>query len=433
MRHLRLLTASTAILALGACSAPSSSSSVRATSTDRDAAPTTPLVLERVTTKVPFPRGLTIHDGKLYALCRGRVRDYGGVTAAVNDQAGTIYEVDPSVAEFAKETEISAAVRDNGTIFTEPDPHVFKLWDRAASPPNADRLTDRPYCGLRFHPGTHSFYLCAFSGVDMGGSKTGKQFSKNLSDAILRYDLRTKKWYEVERHDTFAGGNYPHHDPKHHHAPHGWLNGPDNCLAVGDWLYAVAKDNNVLARYDLRALKADPEAGAPPSEIVLGNQVACRGHGTVNLAGHSMLAYHDGFLYLGTRTSSHVVRIAMTPDGEIKAPIIAELLAMLPAYDAETKKSANLTDMAVGPDGMVYMISASPARVYRFRPDPTKVWDARDGSAKPYADLAAMTDNPKMKSENLLVADNGDIFVTSGDGYAIHQGSGGVIWRLRRS
>lgn len=58
--------------------------------------------------------------------------------------------------------------------------------------------------------------------------------------------------------------------------------------------------------------------------------------------------------------------------------------------------------------------------------------DVRDGSAKPYADLAAMTANPKMKSENLLVADNGDIFVTSGDGYAFHQGSGGVIWRLRR-
>lgn len=111
--------------------------------------------------------------------------------------------------------------------------------------------------------------------------------------------------------------------------------------------------------------------------------MACKGHGTVDLAGHSILAYHDGYLYLGTRTSSHIVRLPMTADGELQTPIVAELLAMLPAYDAKTKKSANLTDMSIGKDGMVYMISATPARCYASRPDPSKVWTCATARPSP--------------------------------------------------
>ena len=33
-----------------------------------------PFVVERITTKVPFPRGLRLVDGELYVLSRGRVR-----------------------------------------------------------------------------------------------------------------------------------------------------------------------------------------------------------------------------------------------------------------------------------------------------------------------------------------------------------------------
>ena len=409
--------------------APDSAASARAAATTPTPSPA--LTLERVTTKVPFPRGLVMHEGALYVLCRGRVRDYGGVTAAINDQAGTLYRIDPAIAEAAATTEIGDAVRGNGTLVAEPTAGPFHLWDRTANPPSSDRMTDRPYCGLRFHAPTQSFYLCAFAGVDLDGKNGGRQFSKNLTDAILRYDLRTQKWYEVERHDTFAGGNYPHHDPKYGKAPHGWLNGPDNCLAVGNWLYAVAKDNSRLVRYDLSALVKDPEAGAPASEFVLGEQVATRKHGCVSLQGHSMLAYRDGYLYLGTRTSGHIVRLPMHADGTFTQPIQAELVAQFDAYDPTTKKSANMTDMDIGPDGACYVVSATPARIYRFLPNATQVCDGRNGKLPPFADLAAMTNNPKMKSENVLVAPDGSVYVTSGDSYAFHAGSGGVVWRLR--
>src|SRR5687768_13471986 len=59
------------------------------------------ITIERVTTKVPFPRGLQLVDGELYVLARGRVRGSGGVSAEVEDQAGTIYAVDPNVVEPA--------------------------------------------------------------------------------------------------------------------------------------------------------------------------------------------------------------------------------------------------------------------------------------------------------------------------------------------
>lgn len=51
----------------------------------------TEFTVERVSTKPPFPRGLQLVDGELYVLCRGRVREYGGVSAEVEDQAGTLY------------------------------------------------------------------------------------------------------------------------------------------------------------------------------------------------------------------------------------------------------------------------------------------------------------------------------------------------------
>ena len=135
---------------------------------------------------LPFPRGLQLVDGRLYVLCRGRVREYGGVTAAVEDQAGSLYVVDPDVAEVYGPGEPSPEVRENGEIVAAPTSPPFRLWDRTASPPWSDRETDRPYCGLAWHPGTRSFYICAFSGVDRD-AKTGTTFSKNLT-AIFYYD-----------------------------------------------------------------------------------------------------------------------------------------------------------------------------------------------------------------------------------------------------
>ncbi|MCY2961475.1 MAG: hypothetical protein NTY35_15035 [Planctomycetota bacterium] len=393
------------------------------------AQPTTDFLVERISTKASFPRGLQLVDGRLHVVCRGRVRDYGGVSAEVDDQAGTLYVIDPEIAEEYAGGEPGPAVRENGVVLAAPTSPPFRLWDRQASPPWKDRETDRPYCGLTWHPTTRSFYICAFSGIDRD-ENTGKSFSKNLSDAILRYDLRTSKWYEVERHDIDKGGLYPHHDPALQKPPHGWLNGPDNCLAVGSWLYAVSKENSRLVLYDLRALEKDPEAGAPPSEPVFEESVETRNAGRIQMQGHSALAVHDGWLYVGTRTTGHVVRLKLGVDQRPAEPRRVELVARFDAYDPQTKRSANVTDMSFGPEGHLHLISAKPSRCYRFLPDPKRIYDARDGKEPAYIDLAAWTGNPKMKSENLLVDAAGRVYITSGDAYSYHAGSGGVVWRV---
>lgn len=392
------------------------------------AAETGPRV-ERVTTVVPFPRGLSVVDGELYVLARGRVRGAGGVSAAVEDRAGTLFRVDPGVGEPIDASPVGPAVRANGTVFAAPTAPPFRLWDRAARPPERDRWTDRPYCTLRYHDGTKSFYTCAFSGIDKPKRPGNPSFSKNLTDAILRYDLRTRRWYEVERHDLEAGGSYPHHDPRHGPPPHGWLNGPDNCLPLGRWLYAVAKDNSVLVKYDLATLAEDPEAGPAPSEVVLGASVEVRGLGRQEYLGHSALAYRDGWLYLAYRTSSAIVRLPLDQGFAPVQPIVAELVARFDPYDPATGKSANLTDLSFDADGRLYVVSAQPSRVFRFFPDPAAVFDGRSGGAQPWADLAALTGNPRMKSENLLYYD-GYLFVTSGDGYAYQQGAAGTVYRV---
>ncbi|MDK2972167.1 MAG: hypothetical protein PWP23_1922 [Candidatus Sumerlaeota bacterium] len=391
------------------------------------------LLVERVTTVVPFPRGLEMVDGSLYVLARGRVRGAGGVTAEVEDRAGTLFRVDPGVAEPFGPGEAGEAVRTNGELFAPPSAPPFKLWNRASDPPESDRLTDRPYCTLRYHAPTHSFYICGFSGVDLRRTpEYPVAFSKNLTDAILRFDLRTQRWYEVERHDIRAGGTYPHHDPRTSDPPHGWLNGPDNVLPVANSLYAVAKDNSVLVRYDLSRLVEDPEAGAPGGEIVLGSDVYVEKSGTESFHGHSALAHRDGWLYVGTRTSSVIYRFRVDGEGRPVEPLAVQVVARFDPYDPVKKRSADITDMGFDDDGFLYVVSAKPSRVYRFLPDPANVFDARGEGEQPWADLATATNNPAMKSENVLWHD-GWLYVTSGDGYGYQAGADGTVYRVRRT
>jgi hypothetical protein len=385
--------------------------------------------IHRVSTVAPFPRGLAMADGELYVLCRGRVRDAGGVSADIEDQAGTIYRMNPEITEPTT-GDVGPAVRGNGEVLARPTEPPFRNWDRTATPPESDRLTDRPYCVLRHHAATKSLYFCAFAGIDKANRPGGGSFSKNLSDGLLRYDLRTKRFYEVERHNIEAGGSYPHHDTSHNPPPHGWLNGPDNCLAVGDSLYAVAKDNNVLVRYDLSKLVDDPEAGAPPSELILGDRVRVKGLGEVSLMGHSALAEHGGYLYIGYRTSSVIVRIPLDAGGLPVRPIEAELIARFRPYDPVDRKSADITDIAFDADGRLYVINAKPARIHRFTPDPRQVYDATAAGVTPWADLAAATGNASMKIEALMVDDRGRVFVSSGDGHAFQNGANGTVYRL---
>lgn len=386
--------------------------------------------VHRVSTAVPFPRGLVLKDGKLYALARGRVRESGGVDATIDDQAGTIFVLDPNVSQpVASGGPVSDAVRKNGAVFAAPTSPPFTLFDRTKPDAVRDRETDRPYCGLRFDPATQNFFLCAFSGIDKAEGK-GSVFSKNLTDAVFRYDTRSKKWYVVERHNIEKGGLYPHHDPASNPPPHGWLNGPDNCLAVGKYLYVVSKDNSLLVRYDLRAIASNPDAPPPPSEVVIDHKLLVKGEGLQEFYGHSMLACRDGYLYVGYRTSSVIVRFPINLDGSTARSIVGQIVARFDPYDAKTRKSANLTDMVFGPEGDLYVISAQPSRVYRFRPDPARVFDARSGASPAWAEMATLTNNPKMKSENLLVDDAGRVFVTSGDAYDFQYGAGGTIYRI---
>ncbi len=383
-------------------------------------------VVERVTTVAPFPRGLAMVEGRLYVLCRGRVRGAGGVSAEVEDQAGTIYVVDPGFSEPVHGAAGDAVLR-NGEVFARPTSPPFRLWDRTSDPPWRDRETDRPYCTLRYHEPTRSFYVCAFSGIDKRRTPGDPvAFSKNLTDALLRFDRRTGRWHEVERHDIEAGGSYPHHDPRVHPPPAGWLNGPDNCLPLGEGLYAVAKDNSVLMRYDLRALRLDPEAGPPAGEVVLGDRVRVRGLGEVELLGHSALAFRDGRLYLGTRTSSVVVRLPLDREHRPVRPVAVELVARFEPFDPRSGRSANLTDMCFDEEGRLYVVSAEPARIHRFSPDPRRAYDGR--SEAPWVDLAALVGDPALKSENILY-DSGWLYVTAGGSYG-DVASGGTVYRV---
>ncbi|HEY0007484.1 MAG TPA: hypothetical protein VGB55_02065 [Tepidisphaeraceae bacterium] len=415
-------------LLLGGCAAPKQAGSAPISAAPASPPQVTASRVQRVSTAVPFPRGLRIIDDKLYALARGRVREAGGADSKVEDQAGSLFVLDPNIGEPLG-GEVSDAVRHNGVLFAAPTSPPFKLFDRTKIPATADRETDRPYCGLAYDPISKNFFVCAFSGIDKP-EQNGSVFSKNLSDALFRYDTRSAQWHVVERHDIEKGGLYPHSDPAASPPPHGWLNGPDNCLVVGHWLYAVAKENNLLVRYPLMDIARNPAAGPPMGERVLDDKILVRGQGLQSFQGHSMLAAHDGYLYVGYRTSSVIVRFPIDAAGNPKQPIEAELVARFDAYNPATRKSANLTDMAIGPEGDVYVISAQPSRVYRFTPSATRVYDARAGRAAPWADLAELTKNSYMKSENLTVARDGTVYVTSGDAYDF-QSAGGTIYAIK--
>jgi hypothetical protein len=383
--------------------------------------------VERVSTAVPFPRGMVIVDGQMYVLSRGRVRGAGGVSAAVNDRAGTIWTIDKDVAEDALIVEPSQRVRENAIVFAEPTAPPFRLWDRTSQPPQADRNTDRPYCVLRYDPISKNFFLCAFSGVDLKREPGKPSFSKNYTDAVLRFDVASRTWHEVERHNDAAGGEFPHHDPAKNPAPHGWLKGPNNCLVVGRSLYAVGKENHRLVRYDLSTL----DQPAPASERVLDSRITLDTGESIDLLGHSALAHRDNWLYLATRTSGHVVRIATDDAGVVRVPNVIQLVARFDAWDRDKGTSADITDIGFDRAGRLYVNCAEPLSVHRFTPDPANVYDARDGRAQPWADVAAMLNKPTLKGENLLVDDAGRVYLSTGDGYGYQAGAEGTIYRLR--
>ena len=404
---------------------------------------------ERITTAVPWPRGLVYHEGQLYVLARGRHRRSGGCDPGIADQAGSLFQVDPAVCEpVVIGRPPSAPVLANARLLAEPEADPFYLWDKQA-PPIEDVWMDRPYCTLAFDAESDNFFICGFSGVDLPKGK----FRKNATDSIHRYDRRDGHWYGVEMHRAdvvppdrlsrvVSNEYYPHHDPAANPPPHGWLNGPDGAEVAGKWLYAVGKDNHSLVQYDLSRIREDSEAPPPPSRMVFGSEVTVRVEGQLqpmSVFGHSALAVREDHLYVGFRTSSVVLRFPLAEDGDLQRPIQGELIAVFEAWDPAARRSGNLIDMAFNSRGELFVACAEAGRVWKVGiPDPDLIFDGHDarrtGSTRalPYLDLPTLTGNPIARVGNIVFDEQDRLYVCSGN-YDTSNDLAGVIYRATSS
>jgi len=406
--------------------------------------------LRRVTTAVPWPRGLVVQDGALYVLARGRHRNAGGIDPSIEDHCGALFSVDPSVSEVVQSgVPAGEDVRSNARVFAAPSGPPFLLYDAAAGPPVLDGRMDRPYCTLAFDEASSNFFICGFSGADLPGRK----FRKNASDSIHRFDLRDGRWHTVELHNAevvpfdrdryvVANAYYPHHDPVENAAPHGWLNGPNGAHVVGDFLYAVGKDNHVVAQYDMEGIREDPGAPGPPSRPVLGEWVQLRepdwaggGTRTLRAMGPSALEARDGWLYVGYRTSSVVLRFPIDERGALDPSAPGELIAVFEAWEPESGRSADLIDLAFNSGGELFAACAESGRIWNLGvPDPEHPFDGddqREGGAanRPWADLRELTDNPRARCGNIAFDEQDRLYLCSGN-YDSGTKLAGVIYRV---
>lgn len=394
-------------------------------------APAYNVALQRVTTAVAWGRGMAIVDGDLIILSRGRHRGEGGVSQDLVDHAGTLWRVDPSVSEPVIPGERAGqAVRSNAEVFAAPTGPPFHLYDYSA-PPEDDILMARPYCALAFDEASRNLFVCAYSGAELS---TG--FRKHATDAVYRYDLRDKRWHVVEQHDpnvvprnalgaVISNEYYPHHDPETNPPPHGWPNGADGCIGVGEYLYVPAKDNHLVVQYDLDEIRRDPSAGPPNSRPVLGPTMVIShpgGEQEMEVLGPSSVAVHGDFLYIGYRTSSVVVRVRLAEDGDIvREPdgrVKGELIAVFEPWDAKKKRSGNLYDIDMSADGELFVSMGREGRIWRITPDPDRPFYGNDQTerpttAPPFLDMTALVGR-KSGSNNIYVdRDGGYLYVSN--------------------
>lgn len=399
--------------------------------------------LERITTAVPWPRGVSHVDGQLYAVARGVHRSAGGPQADIEDMAGTIFRIDPNVSEpVIAGAPVGEAVRNNGQVLALPTSPPFYVWDRRM-PATLDPLTDRPYCMLVYDQPSRNFFVCGYSGIDLAKAP---KFRKNATDSIHRYDLRSGLWKVVEAHDPNVvpverlaydvdSRYYPHHDVRTNAPPHGMVNGPCGAVVAGRYLYVGAKDNTALVQYDIAEIRRDPAAPAPPSRYVFeGNQgnayVDVEGHGRMALNGTCALAVHDGYLYVAFRTTSQILRFPLHEEGNVVRPLKGQYIAQFAAYDPEKDGgSADIYDMTFDAQGRCYVSPGYDGAVYRFMPDPRRLYDARAKDYAPYVDLGELVG--AKKSGNICVDDAGNLYICSGQDVTPDTKTRGVIYRVR--
>lgn len=398
--------------------------------------------LERVTAGVPWPRGLAWADDGLVVLARGRHRRAGGIDPSIDDMSGSLLRVDPNISEPVRPgVGASEKTRRNAKLLVAPTGSPFYLYDGRPDPISDTRM-DRPYCTLVWDPASRNFFICGFSGVDLPGGK----FRKNATDSIHRYDMRSQRWESVELHDptvvpeseltnVVPNRYYPHHDPAKNPAPHGRLNGPDGGCVAGRWFYALGKDNHVVVRYDLAAIRKDAAAPAPHSEVALDPYVRLSypgGERDVALFGPSAIAYHDSWLYIGYRTTSAIVRYRLDEDHRVVEPR-GELVAVFEPWSPERRRSANVIDIAFNSKGELYVSCAGQGRIWKIgkpsaeRPFYGDDQSGRATSAKPLIDLAKHR-GKKAACGNLLFDDLDRLYVCVGN-YDADRRIAGAVYR----
>lgn len=406
------------------------------------------VTLERVTTVVPWPRGLVWDQGKLYVLARGVHRSAGGPSPDIPDMAGHVFEVDPNVFEsVVKGQPPGEAVMKNGRIFVAPTSPPFHIWNREM-PATNDTLTDQPYCKLMFDGPSRNFLVVCFAGIDLASDKP--TFRKNATDAVHRYNLGTKKWYVVEAHDESSvpvgqlgqfipNDTYPHSYPVKAGPPNGLPNGACGGTIAGRYLYVTAKDNTALIQYDLDGIRRNPEAGPPKGRYVFYRAspkddvfLQTRNHGNMYVEGTCGAIAHGGYLYLTFRTTSQLVRIPIDRNGDVVRPVVAEYLAQFDPYDnVQYGGAADIFDVAVNSKGEFFVSCNAQGTCWRVRPDPSKVMDCKKGTKEtPYINLRKLTDHEKSTCGNLIFDPQDNLFITTGNKDAKEGKVRGTVYRV---
>lgn len=363
--------------------------------------------VERVSSNVPWPRGLVYDQGskKLFALARGRARKGGGPDRSLTkfENAGAIYELSLDIkfdpldpTKDPRKQPPSEAVERNGTVIAKADKRVFRTYT-VADPARDDIEADRPYTSLVYDLHSKNFFITGFSGID--GVANHRRFRKNATDSILRYSTRAPiGWYMVERHRgdivpqgtrrnpdqvTIPNAYYPHfgggsqsptsrpvrysemRPPATPNPPMGWLNGPDGLHVTTrvieghrhHWLYAVAKDNHRLVCYDISPMLDRVDAMPPTGEIAVeGSKLKTQDGFDVLMRGYSAIAEFGNHLYLGSRTDGNIVRFELDATGRVDRK--------KPEFVAALGGGKDLIDIAFNDRGELFASLSSTKQIW---------------------------------------------------------------------
>ncbi len=132
------------------------------------------------------------------------------------------------------------------------------------------------------------------------------------------------------------------------------------------------------------------------------------------------------------RTTSQILRFPLQKNGDLVRPLVAEKIAQFKRYDPEVKGggSSNIYDMTFDADGLLYVSPAYEGAVFRFRPDPENVFDATGYDLEPYVDLRKITGNPKIRSGNICLDDENNLYICSGNKELPEGKIRGVVFRV---